>query len=213
MWKKICEKPLWKFFGILPTFWVGFSCSFIHLYFKSSYACFCSYSYIFDYPEFRMILKFRALRMPDLNMYCSRKHRSDYLCVCKVWIYIEARLTSTDEISKLPLISFDICWPARKKSFFINRDWLLVKSKSFPLPMAHRAAPISVSIALGYASVNAVNATAGGWSTGSSASYTFPLHSHMSSARREGSEYHFKSLWYDSAGARTHDLPVVRQKL
>ena len=79
--------------------------------------------------------------------------------------------------------------------------------------MAHRAAPISVSIPLGHASANAVKATAGGWSTGSSASLTFPLHSHMSIARREGSEYHFKSLLYDSAGARTHDLLVVRQKL
>ena len=65
--------------------------------------------------------------------------------------------------------------------------------------MAHRAAPISVSIALGHTSANAVTATAGGWSTDSSASLTFPLHSHMSSARREGSAYHFKSLWYDSA--------------
>ena len=51
--------------------------------------------------------------------------------------------------------------------------------------MAHRAAPISVSIALGHASVNTVKATAGDWSTGSSASLTFPLRSHMSSARRE----------------------------
>ena len=79
--------------------------------------------------------------------------------------------------------------------------------------MAHRVAPISVSIALGHASANAVRATAVGWSTGSSSSLTFPLHSHMSSTRREGSEYHFKSLWYDSAGARTHDLQVVRQTL
>ena len=79
--------------------------------------------------------------------------------------------------------------------------------------MAHRAAPISVSIALGHASASAVKATAGGWSTGSSAGLTFPLHSHMSSTRREGSEYHFYSPWYDSAGARTYDLPVVRQML
>ena len=83
----------------------------------------------------------------------------------------------------------------------------------FPRPMAHRAVPISVSIALGHASANAVKATTWGWSTGSSASLNFPLHSHMSSARREGSEYHYKSLWYDSARARTHDLPVVRQTL
>ena len=69
------------------------------------------------------------------------------------------------------------------------------KAKSFSAPVAHRAAPISVSIALGHAFANAVKATAGGWSTASSASLTFPLHSHMSSARREGSEYHFlKSL-------------------
>ena len=86
-------------------------------------------------------------------------------------------------------------------------------SKSFPRPVAHRVAPISVSIALGHASVNAVKATAGGWSTGSSASLTFPFHSHRSSARREGSDYHFKSLCYDSAGARIHNLPVVRQML
>ena len=79
--------------------------------------------------------------------------------------------------------------------------------------MAHRAAPISVSIALGHASVNTVKATAGDWPTGSSASLTFPLRPHMSSARREDSEYHFKSLWYDSAGARTQDLPVVWQTL
>ena len=57
--------------------------------------------------------------------------------------------------------------------------------------MAHRAVPISVSIALGHASANAVKAAAGGWSTGSFASLTFPFHSHMSGARREGSEYHF----------------------
>ena len=61
----------------------------------------------------------------------------------------------------------------------------------FPRPMTHRAAPISVSISLGLASANAVKATAGGWSTGSSASLTFPFHSHISSARREGSEHHF----------------------
>ena len=79
--------------------------------------------------------------------------------------------------------------------------------------MAHKAALISVSIALGHVSANAVKATAGGWSTGSSASLTFPLHSHMSSARQESSEYHFKSLCYDSAGVRTRDLPVVRQTL
>ena len=76
--------------------------------------------------------------------------------------------------------------------------------------MGHRAAPIYVSIALGHASANAVKATVGGWSTGSSASLTFPLHSNKSSARREGREYHFKNLGYDSAGARTHDLPTVR---
>ena len=35
------------------------------------------------------------------------------------------------------------------------------KSKSFPGPLAHRAAPISVSVALGHASANAVKATAG----------------------------------------------------
>ena len=60
--------------------------------------------------------------------------------------------------------------------------------------MAHRAAPMSVSIALGLASANAVKATLGGWPTGSSAGLTVPLHSHMSSPRRESREYHFKSV-------------------
>jgi len=70
--------------------------------------------------------------------------------------------------------------------------------------MMHRAAPISVSIALGHASANALKATAGGWSTGSSASLTFPLHSHMSSARREGSEYYFlKSLVWLGRGSNS----------
>ena len=53
----------------------------------------------------------------------------------------------------------------------------------FPRHIVHRAVPISVSIALGHASANAVKDIAGGWSTGSSASLTFPLHSHMLSAR------------------------------
>ena len=37
-----------------------------------------------------------------------------------------------------------------------------VSQSPFPRPMVHRAAPISVSIALGHASANAVKATAGG---------------------------------------------------
>ena len=45
------------------------------------------------------------------------------------------------------------------------------KSKSIPTPMLHRAAPISVSIALGNGSANALKVKAGGWSTGSSASF------------------------------------------
>ena len=84
------------------------------------------------------------------------------------------------------------------KSLFNNlpsreREGGLIESKVkiFPAPMAQRAALISVSVALGHTSANAVNATEGGWSTGSSACLTFPLHSLMSRARREGSEYHF----------------------
>ena len=59
--------------------------------------------------------------------------------------------------------------------------------------MAHGAAPVSASVAIGDTSANAVKAAAGGGglSTGSSTCLTFPLHSLMSSARREGSEYHF----------------------
>ena len=55
------------------------------------------------------------------------------------------------------------------------------KSQSpFLHPMAHRVVPVSsISVALGHMSVNAVKARVGGWSTGSSVSLTFPLHSHM----------------------------------
>ena len=102
---------------------------------------------------------------------------------------------------------------SRGQELFVLREPFKKSKSSFLRPMADRAAPISVSIALGHASANAVKATARGWSTSSPASLTFSLHSHMSSTRREGSEYHFESLWYDSAGARTHDLPVVRQML
>ena len=65
------------------------------------------------------------------------------------------------------------------------------RSQVLPAPMAHRAAPTSVSVALGHTSANAMKAIMGGWSTGSSACLTFTLHSHMLSSRREGSEYQF----------------------
>ena len=43
-----------------------------------------------------------------------------------------------------------------------RRGLLIEKSQSpFPRPMAHKAVPISVSLALGHASANAVKATAG----------------------------------------------------
>ena len=47
-------------------------------------------------------------------------------------------------------------------SWLYCRKFSKSKSKSFPAPMAHRAAPISVSIALGHASANAVKSTAEG---------------------------------------------------
>ena len=72
-----------------------------------------------------------------------------------------------------------------------NVNKLSKKVKVLPTPMAHRETPISVSVALGHTSVNGVKATAGGWSTFSSACLIFPLHSLMLSARQEGSEYHF----------------------
>ena len=82
------------------------------------------------------------------------------------------------------------------RRFVLKREsYFRISQSPFPRPMAHRAVPISVSMALGHASASAVKAAAGGGSTGSSASLTFPLHSHMSSARREGSEYHFKKVF------------------
>ena len=66
-----------------------------------------------------------------------------------------------------------------------------IKVKVLPMPVAHRVVPVSVSVALGHTSANAVKATAGGWSTGSSACLMFPFHSLTLSTKREGSEYHF----------------------
>ena len=62
------------------------------------------------------------------------------------------------------------------KTFGFLRQYLWdqkVKVKVFPVPMAHRVALISVSVAPGHmqshTSANVVKATAGGWSTGRSA--------------------------------------------
>ena len=44
----------------------------------------------------------------------------------------------------------------------------------FPCPVAHRAAPISISIALGYASANAVKTTAGGLAHWQLREFNFP---------------------------------------
>ena len=57
--------------------------------------------------------------------------------------------------------------------------------------MAHGAMPISFSVALGHTPANAVKATAGDGLLVALRVLTFPLHSLMSSARREGSEYYF----------------------
>ena len=66
---------------------------------------------------------------------------------------------------------------------------------------------------LGHTSANAVKATAGGWSTGSSTCSTFPLHSLMSSARREGSEYHFKVFDMTRPGLGPSSCACVKEKL
>ena len=73
---------------------------------------------------------------------------------------------------------FNVASCIKKTSKFLPRQWRI----------GRRLSPFLV--ALGHTSANAVKATAEGWSTGSSACLTFPLHSLMSSARREGSEYH-----------------------
>ena len=63
-----------------------------------------------------------------------------------------------DGLTIIPLAVYHSNNSCRSLSNLINQSQ---KSKSFPRPMAHRAAPISVSIALGHASANAVKATAG----------------------------------------------------
>ena len=78
--------------------------------------------------------------------------------------------------------------------------------------MAHRVAPISVSIALGHASANAVKATVGAGPLVAPRVYF----SHTILICRAPDEKALSTifgLWYGSAWARIHDLPVVRQTL
>ena len=85
----------------------------------------------------------------------------------------------------------------------------------FPCPMEHRSVPISISIALGHSSANAVKAIAGGWSTCSSVSLNceFPTPFSYVKCQTRRQWVPFLSLWYHLARARTHDLLVVRQML
>ena len=58
-----------------------------------------------------------------------------------------------------------------------------------PTPMAHRVALLSVPLALGHMSANAVKATAGGWSTDGPVCLTSPLHSTVFGMTRPGLEF------------------------
>ena len=119
----------------------------------------------------------------ELHMTCPY-----YCLICHVTEWCNNR-----NLSKMSHIG--LAWDAHQRFTETMVLETLVKlgtqsQSPFLRPMAYKAAPISVSTALGHTSANAVKATVGGWSTGSSASLTFPLHSHTSSARRGGSEYH-----------------------
>ena len=79
--------------------------------------------------------------------------------------------------------------------------------------MVHRAAPIFVSVALGQASANAVKATAEGWSTGSSACLTAHSFLDYRAPYEKAVSTIFNAFGMTRPGARTHDLPIVRQTL
>ena len=67
----------------------------------------------------------------------------------------------------------------------------VLKVKVPPALLAHRAATISVSSSSRPQVCECSESYSGDWSIGSSACLTSPFSSHSSSARREGSEYHF----------------------
>ena len=91
---------------------------------------------------------------------------------------------SSSITSTYPFIPYSLASDA------LRIDLCQKNSNSFPRQwrMGRRLSPFQVAI--GHSSVNAVKATARGWSTGSSTCLTFSLHSHTSSTRREGSGYH-----------------------
>ena len=119
-----------------------------------------------------LLITYLLKKKSGIPLYCNSQHFAT-VCIFQIRIWkVQTIQMMTTWLCHLPLDSSQ-----SSQSPFLH-------------PVAHWAAPNSVSIALGHASANAVKATAGGWPTGSSASLTFPLHSHMSSARQEGSEYH-----------------------
>ena len=88
------------------------------------------------------------------------------------------------------------------------------KVKSFPCCMPHRVAPISIYITLGHRSAESSQ----GYSLGL-VQWQLPMFTPLLLSfnvewltRRQQVPF-FKSVWYDPAGIRTHNLPNMRQTL
>ena len=65
----------------------------------------------------------------------------------------------------------------------------------------NRAVPISVLAAFGpHSWENTVNATVGGWPSGSTVCFPTVLFPEVLNAKKGNSIYHFSSLWYDWTG-------------
>ena len=81
-------------------------------------------------------------------------------------------------------------------SEFIKASY--TKLKVLPSPfLVNRAAPVSVSLAFGpHSYTSTVNATVGGWSSGSTLCFTATLFPEVLNAKQGNSMYHFSSLWY-----------------
>ena len=83
-------------------------------------------------------------------------------------------------------------------------------SKFLPSPfLVDRAAPISASLAVGpHSCASTVNATVGGWPSGSTVCFTPMLFPEVLNAKQGNGMYHFSSFWYDSTGYLTPTFRV-----
>ena len=127
-----------------------------------------------------------------------------YHCLRDIHLNSVSSITSAHPFHPLPFVErlhfsvkrtvLKLCFSLAKLS--LTSDALCISlcqkdsSQSFPRQWRIGRCLSAFQVVLGHISANAVKATAGGWSTATCACLTFPLRSHTSRDRQEGSGYH-----------------------